>query len=47
MKQIIKYIINNFKILLVVTIGALITGYIVGKSTNQQINKSTNQQINK
>ncbi len=46
MKQIINYIKNNYKILLVVIGGALIGGYIVGKSTNQQINTSTHQQIN-
>ncbi len=40
MKQIINYINNNYKVLLIVIIGALIAGYFVGKSSNHQIVKS-------
>ncbi len=47
MKQIISYIKNNYKVLLVVIVGALIAGYFVGESTNQHITTSPNQHITK
>ena len=46
MKQLINYIKNNYKVLLVVIVGALIAGYFIGKPTNQQISTSTHQHIN-
>ena len=43
MKQLINYIKNNYKILLLVIAGSLIVGYFIGESPNHQITESTNQ----
>ncbi len=45
MKQLINYIKNNYKVLLVVIVGALIAGYFMGKPTHQHIKESTHQHI--
>ncbi len=44
MKQIIKQITEKYKLVLVVTFIALLVGYLIGSSTNQQISESANQQ---
>lgn len=42
MKNLIVYIKNNIKVLLIVTLGALVIGYFIGQSSNNQITKSSN-----